>query len=428
MTNIGDKQQKNIMTPINNNNNNYSSSKKKWNKWGTRGYSVMPHVSPESKLIAETYKLLSTDVVVLSFPKTGTTWTQTVCEQLRTNAEGYDGFDDIAERQPWLEFAYDCGQDLDCYDDDHIHSSPRIFKSHQLLSAINPGGKYLCIVRDPDVTLLSWFAFQKAKGRPGYAEYDDANEFIANRPETFGGQCCFGTNIWEMYKEVWSARNDPSVKILVYEALVADGPNGYMDHLPVIADFLGLKNYSNIDDEEDKNKEEETKQLYEKVAFLVSREQMVQHVDKFDDHFITDMGSKYGRALRIMEPAAKVRRKSQTSKRAELNETTIEWLEDQWFERMTPITGHATYDEFATELSKLLFADVDVIEDILKEKDEDEKGEESIGVHDVLGKPLPQQQQKQSRKSSIVMRRQSSISVQQMPGIRRRRESLAPHE
>mmetsp|Transcript_52688 Transcript_52688/g.61506 ORF Transcript_52688/g.61506 Transcript_52688/m.61506 type:complete len:148 (+) Transcript_52688:951-1394(+) len=147
----------------------------------------------------------------------------------------------------------------------------------------------------------------------------------------------------------------------------------------------------------------------------MSREQMVQHVDKFDDHFITEMGSKYGRALRIMEPAAKVRRKSQTSKRAELNETTIEWLEDQWLERVTPVTGHATYDEFATDLSELLFTDVDVVEDILEEE------KESIGVH-VLG------EQKQSKKSSIVMRRQSSISVCQMPGIRRRRESLAPHE
>jgi hypothetical protein len=192
---------------------------------------------------------------------------------------------------------------------------------------------------------------------------------------------------------------------------------------PLLLIFLGLKNSSNIE-EKDKNNEEETKQLYEKVAFLVSREQMVQHVEKFDDHFITEMGSKYGRALRIMEPAAKVRRKSQTSKRAELNETTIEWLEDQWFERMAPVTGHATYDEFATELSEFLFTDVDVIEDILEEEKDEKGGKESIGVH-VLGK---QKQQKQSKKSSIVIGKQSSISVRQMPGIRRRRESLAPHE
>ena len=206
-----------------------TSSKKKWNKWSTKGYTVMPHVSPQSMKIAEQYSLRPSDVVVLSFPKTGTTWTQTVCEQLRTNAEGYEGFNDITERQPWLEFAHDCGQNLD----DDIHGmvpqnekndavaednrqrkgpvlTPRIFKSHQLLSAINPGAKYLCIVRDPAATLMSWFDFQKAKGRPGYAEYADANEYIANRPELFSGNHIFGTNLWEVrlwlcYVRLWQS-------------------------------------------------------------------------------------------------------------------------------------------------------------------------------------------------------------------------------
>ena len=49
-----------------------------------------------------------------------------------------------------------------------------------------------------------------------------------------------------MYAEVWSARNDPSVKTLVYEGLIADAPNGYMDHLPIIDDFLGLKRKNHL--------------------------------------------------------------------------------------------------------------------------------------------------------------------------------------
>merc|ERR1719343_805020 len=168
-----------------------SSTKKKWDQWKTKSYTVMPHVSPQSKKNAENYQLRPTDIVILSFPKTGTTWTQTVCEQIRTHAEGYEGFGDITERQPWLEFAWDCGQNLD----DEIYGfiprphkpiegasatttqrpvlTPRIFKSHQLLSAINPGAKYLCIVRDPASTLQSWFDFQKAKGRPDYIKYKD---------------------------------------------------------------------------------------------------------------------------------------------------------------------------------------------------------------------------------------------------------------
>lgn len=389
----------------------------------------MPHVSPESKTIVENYPLRSTDVVVLSFPKTGTTWTQTVCEQLRSNAEGYEGFDDITERQPWLEFAHDCGQNLDDeiygistnhYEEPTPVLHPRIFKSHQLLSAVNTGAKYLCIVRDPASTLVSWFDFQKAKGRPGYAEYEDANEYIANRPELFRGKTIFGTNIWEvreflllcvgfvrnasrtctnlkncvsqMYEEVWAARNDPSVKTLVYEGLLADAANGYKNHFPVIAEFLGCSNHG--------RDETETEAFYDKVATLVSRAEMVKNVDKFDDHFIAEMGKKYGRALRIMEPAAKVR---ENKKRTELTEATLEWLEDQWLEKMTPKTGHTTYDEFATALSELLFSEE----------------EESTVTEKQLSEPA---------RSSRASRRKSSLVLEQLPELRRRRESIAPHE
>jgi len=408
-------------TYINTNSNNIqktkqSSVKKKWDKWGTKSYSVMPHVSPQSKKIAENYQLRPSDVVVLSFPKTGTTWTQTVCEQIRTNAEGYEGFDDITERQPWLEFAHDCGQNLD----EEICGmppknqpianeitkgfdtkpggpilTPRIFKSHQLPSAINPGGKYLCIVRDPASTLLSWFDFQKAKGRPGYAEYVDANEYIANRPELFSGNYIFGTNLWEMYAELWSVRNDPSVKILVYEGLVADASQGYLNHFPIIAEFLGKTSNPHKNEKETSENE-----LFEKVAALVSREEMIKHVDRFDDHFIAEMGKKYGRALRIMEPSPKVRSKGN---RTELTEATLEWLEDQWLEKMTPKTGHTTYDEFATQLSELFF--------------EDEEVEERDSASTLQETSTPRQS-----------RRKSSLVIDQMPEIRQRRESIAPHE
>mmetsp|Transcript_17421 Transcript_17421/g.48114 ORF Transcript_17421/g.48114 Transcript_17421/m.48114 type:complete len:115 (-) Transcript_17421:207-551(-) len=45
------------------------------------------------------------------------------------------------------------------------------------------------------------------------------------------------------------------------------------------------------------------------------------------------------------------------------------------------------------------------------------------GKEDTLRTPTPQR-----RKSSIVIRRKSSLLVQQMPGIRLRRESLAPFD
>ena len=47
------------------------SGANRWPHWGTKPYKVMPHISPESKRIGETYQLRPSDVVVLSFPKTG---------------------------------------------------------------------------------------------------------------------------------------------------------------------------------------------------------------------------------------------------------------------------------------------------------------------------------------------------------------------
>lgn len=223
-------------------------------------------------------------------------------------------------------------------------------------------------------------------GRAGYVEYDNVNEYIRYRPDIFSGKCCFGTNIWEMYAEIWSARHDPALKILVYEGLLLDKSNEYMDHLPILSDFLGTRNDHS---------------LFKKVAPLVSKEEMLKHVDKFDDRFIAEQGKKLGRAVRIMEPAAKVT-VGKDDGRVELSDSTIEWLEDRWLERMTPITGHGSYDAFAADLSDLLLAEPD---------------NNSTAT-----------QFNRWSSSSRQFSRRSSITVAQMPALRSRRDSLSPDE
>merc|ERR1712113_1314404 len=129
-----------------------------------------------------------------------------------------------------------------------------------------------------------------------------------------------------------------------------------MDHLPIIANFLGCSEKANHPEGDESStaraKTDEEASFYKRVASMVSRDEMLKHVDRFDDHFIAEMGQKYGRALKIMEPAPKVRSQKH---RTALSASSLEWLEDQWLEKMTPKTGHATYDEFATELSEWLF-------------------------------------------------------------------------
>ena len=52
------------------------------------------------------------DVMITTFPKTGTTWLQQICHQLRNGGKGMD-FMEVTQVMPWPEFAYECGQDLE---------------------------------------------------------------------------------------------------------------------------------------------------------------------------------------------------------------------------------------------------------------------------------------------------------------------------
>jgi len=85
---------------------------------------------------------------------------------------------------------------------------PRLFKSHQALSAINRGGKYLCIVRRPDAVLKSWYNFLCAKGVPPVVAAEDINEF-AKLPDFFTKNMRFGVDLWQYYREFWTCRGDP---------------------------------------------------------------------------------------------------------------------------------------------------------------------------------------------------------------------------
>lgn len=288
----------------------------RWPGWGTRKYSCMPHISEKCKRMAEEAKLRPTDVVIITFPKTGTTWMQQVCEQMRTG--GDMSFTEITERQPWLDFCWDCGQDIDA---DQV-ASPRIFKSHQLLSAINVGAKYVSVIRDPKAVLLSWFAFQKAKGRAITDNCADANDYA--RTGHFESDQIFGTNVWDYYVELWEARNEPNVLVLSYEALVKN----QRLYMPRIAEFLGVA---------------ADEALLNTVEAMCTKEFMAKHETQFDDNFIVRKQKEFGRCNRVLESASKVT----AGHKDVLDAETFAWLEKNWSEKVALRTGFATYDEMA---------------------------------------------------------------------------------
>jgi hypothetical protein len=85
----------------------------------------------------------SSDVIVATPAKCATTWMQHIMHQLCSG--GDMTFTDIDEVVPWIELAYDVGQDLDA---EHKYQ-PRCFKTHAWYDVRPKGGKYIVVYREP---------------------------------------------------------------------------------------------------------------------------------------------------------------------------------------------------------------------------------------------------------------------------------------
>jgi aryl sulfotransferase len=297
---------------------NRTSAPHTWSGWGTRLPTPALWATPESRDAAIATVLRPTDVVVLTHPKTGTTWLQQICEQLRTR--GNMEFTEITERQPWLDLAYDCGVDMDA----DQHAEPRIFKSHQVPAAVSTGAKYISIVRDPADVLQSFFSFQKSQGILSFREFDDVNSYAAS-----GHFETNVANLWEYYTQLWRAREDPNLLVQSYEELAKDESA----YLPRIAEFLGVQ------------LDEDLRQI---VLDMSSKDFMLEHAAQFDDSYITSECSNA--PLGNEDVFAE---KVTTEQRDELTPATRAWLQALWDERVLPRTLLRSYDQMSAAFAAL---------------------------------------------------------------------------
>ena len=269
------------------------------------------------------------DVFIATAPKTGTTWLTQIVHQLRTSdMGGHMDFDDIYQVAPWPPLSWDLG--IDC-DADQIRE-PRLFKTHQRLSALPRGCRYLCAVRDPARTILSWWRFLGPSGKdvPPLRKYDTASAFV--RDEDFVvGNMRFGASLWDYYVEFYECRKVDSVLVVVFEDLEED----LEALLPVLASFVGAPG-DGLDG----------------VAARCTRAFMRDHASKFDESWtyrrLVDVG-------RMGDPSSYVpsdRVRAATAATAAFDADAVAFLDRQWAERVAPRTGHATYAAFAAALPR----------------------------------------------------------------------------
>ena len=175
-----------------------------------------------------------TDIIIVTPPKCGTTWMQQIVHQLRSG--GDMTFTDIDDVVPWIELAYDVGQDLD---DEHKYQ-PRCFKTHACYEVCQKGAKYIVIFREPCAAFYSAFNFYQGKYfQPGELTLDD---FVKNLSLVRNKERIVRTSYFEHLVSWWPKRNDPNVLLLLYEDMLEDLENA----VKTVAFFMGIDDEGSI--------------------------------------------------------------------------------------------------------------------------------------------------------------------------------------
>lgn len=200
------------------------------------------------------YRPRPDDILIATYPRSGTTWMQMIVYQLASG--GRTGFHHIAEVVPWFERFAETGRDVEAM------RSPRIFKTHLrwggwLRSVPKGPCKYIYVERDGEDVAVSYYHHHKAT--MGYKGTFD--QFF---PMFLRGRVGYGS--WFRHVAEWRAqRNNPHVLYLTYEQLKAD----LAGTMRAVADFCGFA----ID-------EAKFPQLVENCTFNY----MKQHEMKFEHH------------------------------------------------------------------------------------------------------------------------------------------------
>lgn len=225
------------------------------------------------------FKAKSSDTWVISYPRSGTTWTQELVWLLSNNLD-YEtaGKITLAERFPFLEFSMfnhpevtkallnwnkaDPVKQQLCkeiarpgYQVLEALPSPRFIKTHFPLSllpnVLDSGCKIVYVARNPKDVAVSWYIQNKAFITQGYiGEFPEFWNYFKNDLTAW-------SPYWEHLKEAWNQRNHKNLLFLFYEELQADFlatikrvskflNKSYNDEeLKTLIEYLDIKNFKN---------------------------------------------------------------------------------------------------------------------------------------------------------------------------------------
>nr|CAB3266700.1 sulfotransferase 1C2-like [Phallusia mammillata] len=210
------------------------------------GYRLLPGFEPDSAKVAyDQMEINESDILIASYPKTGTTWVVSIVHQILygDNPADLEKYSALQFCFHYLEFGAVCK-----YEVFKKISFPRqVFATHLPEPLVNMkkfkanGAKLIYVIRNPKDQAVSWrhfakgFAFAKSEfWKPLLPE--DEKEFydvyLAGNQYAFAKK---GEGYLECIKEWYKHKNDENVLFLVYEEMKKNPHN----EIKKIADFIG---------------------------------------------------------------------------------------------------------------------------------------------------------------------------------------------
>ncbi|GFY49336.1 hypothetical protein TNIN_305561 [Trichonephila inaurata madagascariensis] len=175
------------------------------------------------------YESCDGDIIICSYPKTGTTWLQYIILQILSKGKEFPSYNEaLFKTIPFMEMAgrgpVDAMEGL------------RIYRHHCPFHLIkkNAKAKYLYIYRNPEDTFVSYYYFLQNVKEEKFDFDQFFEEFLTSEIE-------YGS-YFEHILSFLMHKNDGNLLLISYEKLFANRKEGYLR----IAKFLGEEYYQNI--------------------------------------------------------------------------------------------------------------------------------------------------------------------------------------